>query len=424
VEEPFRVQTGQYRPLNEGSLAAYLAAIPSVAATLGGGPTAWRLREVGDGNLNLVFIVEGPAGGVVVKQALPYMRLVGEGWPLPLERSYFESLALTEQARAVPGLVPRLFATDRIGAAIVMEYLQPHIILRKALMQGRRLENLADHLSTFLAESLFKTSDLYLPADRKKALMGEFCGNIELCKITEDLVFTDPYRISPGNRWTSPQLDDAAAAFRADAPLKAEVQALKLKFLTSAEALVHGDLHTGSIMVTDEETRAIDPEFAFFGPMGFDAGALIANLLIAAIAHRVHRQGELGDAYRTWILDQAELIWTEFDRKFRALWATQPKGDAFTTELFADSAGRAALNRQQDRYMANLFADMLGFAGCKMIRRILGLAHVEDLESIAAPDIRAVAERKILALGRTLILSRETMTGFSDVLNAVEEIDI
>lgn len=423
MDEPFQVQTGQYRPLNEGSLADYLAAIPSVAAVLGGGPSTWRMREVGDGNLNLVFIVEGPAGGVVVKQALPYLRLVGESWPLPLERSYFESLALAEQARATPGLVPRLFATDRVGAAIVMEYLQPHIILRKALLQGRRLENLAEHLSTFLAESLFKTSDLFLPADRKKALMREFCANIELCKITEDLVFTDPYRVSPGNRWTSPQLDGDAAAFRADAELKGEVQALKLKFLTSAEALVHGDLHTGSIMVTEMETRAIDPEFAFFGPMGFDAGALIANLLIAAIAHRVHKPGELGEAYRTWILDQAEQIWTGFATKFRALWNSQATGDGFTAELFADDGGRAALAVQQDRYIANLFTDMLGFAGCKMIRRVLGLAHVEDLESIADPDIRAVAERKVLALGRRLILSRRDMTGFADILRAVEEID-
>jgi 5-methylthioribose kinase len=423
VDEPFRVQTGQYRPLSEDSLTDYLIAIPSVLTVLGNEPGAWRMREVGDGNLNLVFIVEGPAGGVVVKQALPYLRLVGESWPLPLERSYFESLALTEQARATPGLVPRLFATDRVGAAIVMEYLKPHVVLRKALMQGRKLENLAEHLSTFLAETLFKTSDFYLPAARKKALMGEFCANIELCKITEDLVFTDPYRVSPGNRWTSPQLDDDAAAFRADATLKAEVQALKLKFLTSAEALIHGDLHTGSIMVTESETRAIDPEFAFFGPMGFDIGALIANLLIAAIAHRVHRPGDLGTAYRTWILDHAELVWTGFDTKFRTLWNSQAGGDAFTAELFADAAGRAALGAQQDRYMENLFTDMLGFAGCKMIRRVLGLAHVEDLEAIADPVIRAIAERKVLALGRRLVLSRDDMTGFADILHAVEEID-
>src|SRR6266852_3190529 len=94
-----------YRALKETDVAAYLANLPAVSTVLGGGPADWKVREVGDGNLNLVFVVEGPAKGVVVKQALPYLRLVGESWPLPLERSYFESVALTEQARAVPGRV-------------------------------------------------------------------------------------------------------------------------------------------------------------------------------------------------------------------------------------------------------------------------------------------------------------------------------
>ena len=74
------------------------------------------MREVGDGNLNLVFIVEGPAGGLVVKQALPYVRLVGESWPLPLERAWFEYNALVEQARYGPCLVPKVFHFDRAQA--------------------------------------------------------------------------------------------------------------------------------------------------------------------------------------------------------------------------------------------------------------------------------------------------------------------
>ena len=99
------------------------------------------------------------------------------------------------------------------------------------------------------------------------------------------------------------------------------------------------------------------------------------------------------------------------------------KGDAFTAELFADADGHATLAVIRDRYMANLFADTLGFAGCKMIRRVLGLAHVEDLESITDPDTRATAESKVLAVGRKLILSRATMTKFGDILHLVEEID-
>ena len=79
------------------TLGARLETVPAVTARVGPNSKAWKVREVGDGNLNLVFIVEGPTGRVVVKQALPYVRLVGESWPLPLKRSFFEYQALTRQ---------------------------------------------------------------------------------------------------------------------------------------------------------------------------------------------------------------------------------------------------------------------------------------------------------------------------------------
>lgn len=47
------------------------------------GPGALTATEVGDGNLNQVFIVANAAGErVVLKQALPYLRVAGESWPL------------------------------------------------------------------------------------------------------------------------------------------------------------------------------------------------------------------------------------------------------------------------------------------------------------------------------------------------------
>src|ERR1700758_1713416 len=110
-----------YAAVDGAGLSAILTGLPEVVAKLGGEPVEWRVREVGDGNLNLVYIVEGPAGGVVVKQALPYVRLVGESWPLPLERSWFEYNALVEQGRYAPRLTPRLFHFDREQAMIVME---------------------------------------------------------------------------------------------------------------------------------------------------------------------------------------------------------------------------------------------------------------------------------------------------------------
>ena len=292
-----------YAPVDGSGLAGALARIPVVRERLGGEPSDWRIREVGDGNLNLVFIVEGPTAGVVVKQALPYVRLVGESWPLPLERSWFEYSALTEQARHAPRLTPEVFHFDRAQAMIVMEYLHPHVIMRKGLIRGIEYPRFADDIAEFLAATLFSTSVLAGTAAEHKARAELFAPNTALCKITEDLVFTDPYREAPLNRWTRPYLDAQKRAFERDSVLKVAAQARKYQFMTSAQALIHGDLHTGSIMATLEDTRVIDPEFAFIGPIGFDVGAVIGNLLLAFFAQEGHEAASgARDAYRDWIL--------------------------------------------------------------------------------------------------------------------------
>ncbi|WP_366653611.1 S-methyl-5-thioribose kinase [Fodinicurvata sp. EGI_FJ10296] len=412
-----------YRPLNEQSVPAFVAAIESCVATLGGQQADWTVREVGDGNLNLVFIVEGPSGGLVVKQALPYVRLVGDSWPLPLDRSYFEYQAMSVQSRHAPSLLPRLHHFDPGQAAIVMELLSPHIILRKGLVAGKTYPRLASAIGTFLAETLFNTSDLAMPAAAKKGLLADFAHNTELCKITEDLVFTDPYRFADLNRWTTPQLDETAAAFRADSAAKIAAQEMKWKFLTAGEALIHGDLHTGSIMVTEDDTRVIDPEFAFIGPMGFDIGAVIGNLFLAYAAQAGHetRVGER-DAYRAWLRQTVGAVWREFSNRFQALWSEKAAGDAYVAELFDDAGGRAALRARQSRFMADLLADSLGFGGAKMIRRILGLAHVEDIESIGNPDRRAAVEKRALAFGRLIMVERRAFGDIDAVCDAAADL--
>lgn len=41
-------------------------------------------------------------------------------------------------------------------------------------------------------------------------------------------------------------------------------------------------------MVTHDSTQVIDPEFAFYGPMGFDIGAFLGNLILAFYAQDGH----------------------------------------------------------------------------------------------------------------------------------------
>jgi 5-methylthioribose kinase len=412
-----------YAPVDGSGLADALARIPAVRERLGGEPSDWRIREVGDGNLNLIFIAEGPAAGVVVKQALPYVRLVGESWPLPLERSWFEYSALTEQARHAPRLTPEVFHFDRAQAMIVMEYLHPHIIMRKGLIRGIEYPRFADDVAEFLAATLFNTSVLAGTAAEHKARAELFAPNTALCKITEDLVFTDPYGEAPLNRWTSPWLDAQKRAFERDSALKVAAQALKYQFMTSAQALIHGDLHTGSIMVTVEDTRVIDPEFAFMGPIGFDVGAVIGNLLLAFFAQEGHEpMAQARDAYRDWILAQAENVWSGFNRRFFELWRAAPSGDAYPASLFNSDEDRQAMDKERARFLRALFEDALGFAGAKMIRRILGLAHVEDLEAIADPERRARCEMKALRLARELMLGAKGFSDLGDVVSAARAV--
>ena len=393
-----------YRALDEASLPDFLAQLPTVAERLGGSSGDWQVKEVGDGNLNLVFIVEGPAGDVCIKQALPYVRLVGESWPLPLERAFFEHRATIIQAEHVGSLVPKILHYDEKLFLIAMERLSPHIIMRQGMIKGVVYPSFAEHITDYLARSLYLTSDLAMSAAAKKAEIAVFCGNTELCKITEDLIFTDPYRMSERNRWTSPQLDPDAAAIREDGALKRAVSALKIKFMSEAQALLHGDMHTGSIMITESDTRVIDPEFAFYGPMGFDVGKLIGNLLLAYMSQAGHesRSGER-DEYRRWILETVESVWNGFSRKFQELWTAQPTGDGYPRTLFESAAGELSLKQARHAYMRQLLEDSLGYAGCSMIRRTLGLAHNIDMEWIEDPDIRAACERRNLELAKELI---------------------
>ena len=417
-----RVTASSYEPLTTETLAGRLGSVAAITDKLGGDTSTWDVAEVGDGNLNLVFIVKSPAGAVIVKQALPYVRLVGDAWPLPLKRAFFEYHALIRQAARDPGAVPEVYHFDEEQALIVMEFISPHVILRHKLMAGERVAGLARRMGEFCARTLFRGSDLAMDTATRKADAALFLGNVELDDITENLVFSDPYFDAKMNHHT-PGLDPLVKRLRADSDLKIAAQEMKAAFAGNAEAMLHGDLHTGSLMSTDSDTRVIDPEFATYGPMGFDIGMLIANFFMAYYAMPGHiAEPDARAEYQEWILSVVTGIWDEFTAEFSRLWRSERTGILFQATLFEDQGDVLGAEQALARRLDHIWRDMLGFAGIEMIRRTLSLAHIAENDTIEDEALRARCEARGLTLARALAVGRDNFAGMGAVLSLAREI--
>ena len=404
ADQPFA-----YEALTAETLGPRLCKIEAIASRIGADPAKWHVEEVGDGNLNLVFIVRGTLGAVIVKQALPYVRLVGDSWPLPLSRSYFEFHALMRHAKLDPGRVPEIFHHDDTQAIIVMRYLTPHVIFRKSVVIGNIHPRLGEDMGLFLARTLFGGSALAMGGAAVRNDMALFASNSALSDITENLVFSDPYFAAKLNRHTA-GLEPYIAPLRGDRALRIAAQEMKHLFVTKTETLVHGDLHSGSIMVTADDTQVIDPEFAMYGPFGFDIGMLLANILLAYFAQSGHEE-KLGerDDYRSWLLSTFDEIWNVFSSEFRNLWQNRT-GILYEKSVLENAGDSDSSDAACARVLAGIWRDAVGFIGVEMHRRILGLAHVEDLEAIADPHRRIPCEARALALGRIAAVERAVLS--------------
>ena len=402
-----------YRPLcieDAVQLARNIEGVFSPTASL-------RCEEIGDGNLNLVFRVYEISKDttdsalsprrIIIKQALPYAKVVGESWPLTLDRARIESQALIAQGQLVPHLVPKVYLYDPDLALTVMEDLSDYTIMRAGLMQRNHYPLFAEHIAEFLAKTLFFSSDLGLNQQDKKRNVERFI-NPELCKITEDLIFDDPYTASPNNNCDA-AIEDELKKLSQDRGLQFEVMLLREKFLTQAQALLHGDLHTGSIFITPKSTKVIDPEFAYYGPMGFDIGAIIANLILNTISQEHwSADEETRQQYRATLLQMVRDIWNRFESRFRSLW------DNHVVDRMAQTDG------YQDTYLTRVLQDSVGYAGCKMIRRIVGLAHVADIDSISDLHVRERAQRTSLFIGKRLVNMNRRIQSIDEVITACE----
>lgn len=369
---------------------------------------ALTVHEIGDGNLNYVFRVAEEATGksVIVKQAGEALRISAE-MHVSTDRNRIESEILQLQDKYAPGSVPKIYGYDTVMCACCMEDLSDHELMRYALMQHKTFPRFADDISTYMVNTLLKTTDVAMEHKEKKALVKSFI-NPELCEITEDLVLMEPYNdINHRNLVFPANAEFVKRELYDDAALHLAVARLKFEFMNNAQALIHGDLHTGSIFVKQDSTRVFDPEFAFYGPMGYDIGNVVANLIFAWDNGRAAS----AETFCRWALDAIRDTIDLFREKFVKCF------DECVTEPMAKVPGF------REFYLDSILSDTAGYAGTELHRRTVGMAQVKDVTTIADPEKRAHAERVNIICGKDYILNRTAFKTGADFVNAVLRAD-
>lgn len=390
-----------YAPLTVETVPAWLDAHHHLRALVPGSPL--HVREVGDGNLNLVFIVrDDPARpGIVLKQSLPWVRVFGEGWPLTLERARHEADAYEAYEPFAGDANPVYHGFFPDSYVIAMEDLADLRIWRGALNDGEIHPGTAAVLGRFVARIAIHTSDLGLDPEVRKHRLAKTV-NPELCRITEELVLTDPYTGHERNHHV-PGIDGLVRELQADERVRLAAATLKHRFLTGAEAHIHGDLHSGSVMVGGGRAVAMDPEFAFYGPVGFDLGNVWANAVFAAA--RGERLGRPA-AFLDHVAAIGPESWSAFRDELGRRWPD--RFDRFYPDAFREA------------WLARTWDDALGFMATELIRRIVGFAHVSDIDSLEEPA-RTSAAAACVRLGRRLLLDRAGIPDMASLMAVARE---
>ncbi|WP_414055490.1 S-methyl-5-thioribose kinase [Macrococcus equi] len=388
-----------YFLMTEADIAAYILE----TTNLFDAEDTLTVDEIGDGNLNYVFRVSNGTKSIIVKHSGVVARISDE-FKLSTDRTIREGKLLKVHGEIVPHLVPQIYAIDETMKCVIMEDLKDYTVLRQGLIDGNIYPNIGKDLGTYLAETLINTSDFVLNAKDKKALQKETI-NPELCEISEDLVFTEPFY----DNFSRNEVSNALAPFVEqllynDETLKLAVAEAKLKFLNKSQSLIHGDLHSGSVFVNETSTKVIDPEFGFYGPAGYDVGNVLAHLFFAYSNAKVHDREQQAKFIAESITEVLEVF------KQKSLTILQEK----TSDIALKQTSVYA------SYIRSVLEDAYVICGLELIRRIVGLAKVNDLTTLP-DDKRVQTEVQLIKFAKSLIQYPESVSIYPSIFSLFKE---
>ncbi|MCT1796071.1 S-methyl-5-thioribose kinase [Helcococcus kunzii] len=352
-----------------------------------------EIKEVGDGNVNYIFRVKDEKKSVIVKFSDDYIR-GSTTRKLSSARSKIETEILNYQWKLSNGLVPEIYDYSEENSFIIMEDLSDYKVLRESIKLKEIYKGFGKEVAKFLYNTLFKTTDLVMNIKEKKETVARFV-NYDMCEISERLVFTEPYMNNQGlNSFTESNRDFIEQNVVNNKKLILEVAKLKLQFMTNSESMIHGDLHSGSIFINSNGIKVFDPEFAFYGPMGYDIGNILASLIISYNV-AFFENNYIENDFTEWLKQSILEIVSEFKKIYKENSLNDVNTYMFKNEEFLEY------------YLNKILRDTAGYAGTEIIRRTVGVAKVIDIDRVKNHDGYKDVERKLLSTGIDLILNSD-----------------
>ena len=360
--------------------------------------------EIGDGNINYVFkVFNKDKKSIIIKQADEFLRSSGRA--LDVYRSKIEAEILKIEYSLSPNHIPKVYFYDENMHALAMEDISDYKNMRKELLEEKEFDNFADEISSFLSNVLLPTTDLVMDRAKKKDNVKLFI-NKELCDITEDLVLTEPYYNYKNRNIISKGQEEFVEKFLYnDETLKFEVAKLRDRFMNYSQALIHGDLHTGSIFINKNGIKIIDPEFAFYGPIGYDIGNVIGNLFFS-LANKTYfsNNKDFVQWIKKTIIDTFDKINISLRKKY---------DEIVTFSLYKNESFK-------EFYLNSILADSIGYAGTEMIRRTVGDSKVAEISSLELSDKKLVMERDLIKTAILFIKNRNSINEGKKLIDIFE----
>lgn len=332
-------------------------------------------HEIEGGNVNFAFCVKAESGQCVfVKQAPDFVKVFGPDFKLSRERMVLEVSVYSEwesqlSKDVVANFLPRIYTFDLDNMAFIMEFLGSYTLLQESLYAGNANRGVAAKIGEAMGLIHAKTHCTRITVSEVERLTKAF-HNSDLRGIQLEHVFSKPFRES-----------DRAAHLRKDSAFMGQLESIKAKYRgenRSDLALLHGDLHPGSVMADDSAgvVKIIDPEFAIYGPPGLDVGSLISGYVLAYLFLARAKNDASGS-----ITKAISQVWTSYTSAMEA--------NGVTSDI-----------------LSGIAEDAVCFASCEVARTSLGFAGVRALP-FSDRALKADADAEALALAYRWIMNRE-----------------